>query len=140
MNTNIKKYVLPNLPYLLIFWLFDLFGEAYRVSAGADIDRVANAVINMDSILSVPIPSFAPDDLLVGLLGAAAVRGVVYFKSRDAKKFRKNIEYGSARWGTPKDIKPYIDPVFQKNVLLMAGRARQHARATMLLSHDLPWT
>ena len=118
MKEKIKKYVLPNLPYLLIFWFFDLFGEAYRISAGVGIDKAANAVINMGSILSVPIPSFAPDDLLAGFLGAAAVRGVVYVKSRDAKKFRKNIEYGSARWGTPKDIKPYIDPVFQKNVLL----------------------
>lgn len=118
MKENIKKYVLPNLPYLLIFGLFDLFGEAYRISAGADVDRAANAVINMGSILSAPIPSFAPDDLLAGLLGAAAVRGVVYIKGRNAKKFRKNIEYGSARWGVPKDIKPYIDPVFHKNVLL----------------------
>jgi len=118
MKEKIKKYVLPNLPYLLIFWFFDLFGEAYQISAGAGIDRAANAVINLCSILSVPIPSFATDDLLAGLLGAATVRGIVYLKGRNAKKFRKNIEYGSARWGTPKDIKPYIDPVFQKNVLL----------------------
>lgn len=118
MNDKFKKRVLPNLPYLLIFWFFDLLGESYRISAGTGLDKLANAVVNLGIVFACPIPSFSPDDLLAGLFGAAAIRGVLYIRSKNAKKFRKNVEYGSARWGTPKDIKPYIDPVFRNNVIL----------------------
>ena len=118
MNKEIKRHILTGLPYLLIFWFFDLFGESWRISAGADLDRLLNAVINLNLVFSSPVPSFAPADLLAGLLGAAAVRGIVYLKGKNAKKFRKNVEYGSARWGTPKDIRPYMDPVFRNNIIL----------------------
>lgn len=118
MNDKFKKYILPNLPYLLIFWFFDLLGESYRISAGTGLDKLANAAVNLGIVFACPIPSFAPDDLLTGLFGAAVIWGVLYIRSKNAKKFRKNVEYGSARWGTPKDIKPYIDPVFRNNVIL----------------------
>ena len=118
MKERSRKYVLPNLPYLLLFWLFDLLGETYRISEGTDFDKLANAVINLGFVLSSPAPSFAPDDLLAGLFGAEAVRGILYVRSKNAKKYRKNVEYGSARWGTPKDIKPYMDPSFRKNIIL----------------------
>ncbi len=118
MKEKIRKYILPSLPYLLLFWLFDLLGETYRISEGTDVDKLANAVINMGFVLSSPTPSFAPDDLLTGLFGAAAVRGILYVRSKNAKKYRKNVEYGSARWGNEKDIRPYVDPVFKNNVIL----------------------
>lgn len=118
MKERIRKYILPNLPYLLLFWLFDLLGETYRISEGTDFDKLANAVINLGFVLSSPAPSFTPDDLLAGFFGAAAVRGILYVRSTNAKKYRKNVEYGSARWGTPKDIKPYMDPAFRKNIIL----------------------
>jgi len=119
MNYNIRKYVLPNLPYLLIFWLCDLLGEAYWLAPGADMAvKTVNVIVGLGSMLASPLPSFYPPDLLIGLLGAATIRAAVYIKGRDAKKFRKNVEYGSARWGKSKDIKPYIDPVFSKNVIL----------------------
>jgi len=119
MNDNIRKYVLPNLPYLLIFWLCDLLGEAYRLAPGADMAvKTVNMIVGLGSMLASLLPSLYPTDLLVGLLGAAAIRAAVYIKGRNAKKFRKNVEYGSARWGKPRDIKPYIDPAFSKNVIL----------------------
>lgn len=118
MNKEIKRHILTGLPYLLIFWFFDLFGESWRISAGADLDRLLNAVINLNLVFASPVLSFAPADLLAGLLGAAAVRGIVYLKGKNARKFRKNVEYGSARWGTPKDIRPYMDPVFRNNIIL----------------------
>jgi len=119
MNYNIRKYVLPNLPYLLIFWFCDLLGEAYRLAPGADMAvKTVNVIVGLGSMLASPLPSFYPPDLLIGLLGAATIRAAVYIKGRDSKKFRKNVEYGSARWGKPRDIKPYKDPVFSKNVIL----------------------
>lgn len=119
MNDNIKKHLLPNLPYLFLFWLFDLLGEAYRLAPGTNmVVRIVNVIAGLGSLFASPLPSFCPFDLLVGLLGATAIRAGVYIKGRNAKKFRKNVEYGSARWGRSKDIKPYIDPIFQRNVIL----------------------
>lgn len=89
MKERIRKYILPNLPYLLLFWLFDLLGETYRISEGTDFDKLANAVINLGFVLSSPTPSFASDDLLAGLFGVAAVRGILYVRSKNAKKYRK---------------------------------------------------
>ena len=115
MNAKIKKYVVPNLPYLLIFWFFCKIGEAYRLAAGADFG------MKLLGMMKTIGPAFAPGhgfDLLVGLVGAVALRLVVYNKVRNAKKFRKDVEYGSARWGTAKDIAPFVDPKFENNVIL----------------------
>ena len=118
MNAKIKKYVVPTLPYLLIFWFFCKIGEAYRLAAGADFGM---KLIGMMKTIGPAFGTIAPGhgfDLLVGLVGAVALRLVVYNKVRNAKKFRKDVEYGSARWGTAKDIAPFVDPKFENNVIL----------------------
>ena len=121
MTDKIKKYVLPYLPYVLIFWFFTKCGEAYRISEAKDfINRLMDCVLNLGTVLSKPLPSFNLIDLLVGLIGAAAVYGIVYVKRKNAKKWRKDVEYGSARWGGSKDIQPYIDPNPNKNIILTA--------------------
>ena len=116
---NIKKIILPNLPYLLFALLGTKCGQAARLAPGLDFSQKALHILDgfrlaFESLL----PSFHPADLLVGLLIAAALRLAVYVKGKNAKKFRKNMEYGSARWGTPEDIAPYIDPVFENNIIL----------------------
>ena len=99
MSDKLKKYVLPNLPYLLIFWLADKLGQAFRLSTGANIGKKLMDAVNGLALLGRdPLPSVHPRDLLCGLAGAAAIWLVVYFKKKNAKKWRKNIEYGSARW------------------------------------------
>ena len=116
---NIKKIILPNLPYLLFALLGTKCGQAARLAPGLDFSQKALHILDgfrlaFESLL----PSFHPADLLVGLLIAAALRLAVYVKGKNARKFRKNMEYGSARWGTHEDIAPYIDPVFENNIIL----------------------
>ena len=116
---NIKKIILPNLPYLLFALLGTKCGQAARLAPGLDFSQKALHILDgfrlaFESLL----PSFHPTDLLVGILIAAALRLAVYVKGKNAKKFRKNMEYGSARWGTHEDIAPYIDPVFENNIIL----------------------
>lgn len=119
-NIDIKKYVLPNLPYLFIFWFFVKVAEGYRLAAGADmVTKAMGALSGLGAVIAKnPLPSLHPRDLLIGVIGAAAVRAVVYFKGKNAKKYRHGVEYGSARWGTSEDIKPFIDPKFDQNILL----------------------
>ena len=116
---NIKKIIIPNLPYLLFALLGTKCGQAARLAPGLDFSQKALHILDgfrlaFESLL----PSFHPADLLVGVLIAAALRLAVYVKGKNAKKFRKNMEYGSARWGTHEDIAPYIDPVFENNIIL----------------------
>lgn len=119
MKSTVKKLLLPNLPYLFIALLATKIGEAWRLASGADFAaKLLHLMDGFAAAFQSPLPSFYPWDLIVGLLLAAALRLAVYVKGRNARKFRKNVEYGSARWGTPADIKPYIDPVFENNVLL----------------------
>ena len=125
MNTNIsakiKKYVLPNLPYALIFWFCNKIGTAYRMAPGEDmLQKVLGAMSTLNAALASPLPSFLPFDLLVGAAGAGIIYLVVQNKKKKAKKFRNDIEYGSARWGEPKDIAPYVDPKPENNVILTA--------------------
>ena len=118
MKTTIKK-LLPNLPYLFIGLFATNLGEAWRLASGADFSaKLLHILDGLAAAFRNPMPSFHPRDLLIGLLLAAALRLAVYVKGRNARKFRKNVEYGSARWGTVKDIQPYIDPVFENNVIL----------------------
>ena len=116
---SLKKALVPNIPYLFILWACLKIGTAYRLAAGADF---AHKLIGMAQTINVafadPAPGLAPFDWLVGIVGAAAIRLFVYCKAKNAKKFRRDVEYGSARWGTEKDMKPFTDPVFQKNVIL----------------------
>ena len=119
-NIDIKKYLVPNLPYVMMFWFFSKIAEGYRLSAGTDaVTKAMAAVSGLGATITAnPLPSFHPRDLLIGIAGAAAVRAVVYFKGKNAKKYRHGVEYGSARWGTKEDIKPFIDPKFDNNILL----------------------
>lgn len=119
-SIDIKKYVVPNLPYVMMFWFFSKIAEGYRLSAGADaVTKMMAAVSGLGAAITEnPLPGFHPRDLLIGVAGAAAVRAVVYFKGKNAKKYRHGVEYGSARWGTQEDIKPFIDPKFPDNILL----------------------
>ena len=119
MKPELKKLLILNAPYLLFVYLFDKIGQAVRLSPGADLSgKVLSLADGFSAAFSNPLPSLAPMDLLIGITGAVLIRLMVYFKGKNAKKYRKGIEYGSARWGNAEDIKPYIDPVFQNNVLL----------------------
>ena len=119
MNTKIKKYVVPNLPYLFIFWFFCKVGTAYRLAEGADFGaKLIGMMKTIGPAFGTITPGLAGFDLLVGLVGAVVLRLVVYNKVKNAKKFRKDVEYGSARWGTAKDIAPFVDPKFENNVIL----------------------
>ena len=119
MNTKTKKLLLMNLPYLFVALFATKFGQAWRLAAGADASgKLLHLMDGFTAAFSSPLPSVYPTDLSVGILLAAALRLAVYVKGRNAKKFRKNVEYGSARWGKAEDIRPYIDPVFENNVIL----------------------
>ena len=118
-QVNVKKLVLLNLPYFLLGLFATNLGEAWRLATGADASA---KMLSFFSTLPVALgswwPSLHPLDLLVGLCCGAGLRLAVYLKGKNAKKYRHNVEYGSARWGTHEDIAPYIDPVFQNNVIL----------------------
>ena len=119
MKPELKKLLILNAPYLLFVYLFDKIGQAVRLSPGTDLSgKVLSLADGFSAAFANPLPSLAPMDLLIGIAGAVLIRLMVYFKGKNAKKYRKGIEYGSARWGNAEDIKPYIDPVFQNNVLL----------------------
>jgi type IV secretion system protein VirD4 len=118
-SINLKKLILPNLPYLLFVYLFDKVGQAARLAPGADLSgKLLSIGDGFAAAFSSLAPSLHPADLLAGTLGAALLRLAVYVKGKNAKKYRKGMEYGSARWGSTDDIRPYIDPVFENNVLL----------------------
>ena len=118
-SINVKKLILPNIPYLLFVYLFDKVAQAARLAPGADLSgKILSIGDGFAAAFSSFAPSFHPIDLLIGIAGAVLIRLIVYFKGKNAKKYRKGIEYGSARWGNAEDIKPYIDPVFENNVLL----------------------
>ena len=116
---SIKKYVIPNIPYLFILWACLKLGTAYRLAPGADF---AHKLMGLGQSIGPAFADFAPGlhplDWLIGIIGAVGFRLLIYFKSKNAKKFRRDEEYGSARWGTEKDIKPFIDPKFENNVIL----------------------
>ena len=119
MTGKLKKALLPNLPYLLFVWFFDKLCQAVRLSPGADASekllRIAQGFTEAFASLWL---SLHPLDLLLGVAGAALVRLAVYLKAKNAKKYRRGVEYGSARWGRPEDIAPYIDPVPDWNIPL----------------------
>lgn len=120
MNTEfLKKWILPNLPYLFFVYLFDKAAQAFRLAPSADLSgKILYLGKGFAAAFASAAPSFVLADLLIGLAGAALIRLIVYVKGRNAKKYRKGIEYGSARWGKAADIKPYVDPVFDNNVIL----------------------
>ena len=119
MKPEIKKLLILNLPYLLFVYLFDKVGAAVRLSPGMDASqKILHLGEGFTAAFASAAPSFHPADLLIGVAGAVIIRLAVYLKGKNAKKYRKGIEYGSARWGTADDIKPYTDPVFENNIPL----------------------
>ena len=119
MNTKTKKLLLMNLPYLFVALVATKFGQAWRLAAGANVSgKLLHLMDGLTAAFASPLPSFHPADVAVGVALAAALRLAVYVRGRNAKKFRKNVEYGFARWGRAEDIKPYIDPVFENSVIL----------------------
>ena len=116
---DVKKLILLNLPYVFAFYFADKIAAVFRLAPGtAFIDRLTNGFAVFGTAFANPLPSFHPVDLLIGVLAGALLKLAVYVKGKNRKKFRQGEEYGSARWGKPEDIKPYMDPEFSNNVIL----------------------
>ena len=116
---NIKKLLLPNIPYVFIALFATKLGQAWRLAPGMDFSgKVLHIMEGFAAAFQSALPSFHPIDLCVGVAAALLIRLAVYVKGKNAKKFRKNLEYGSARWGKPEDIAPYVDPKFENNIIL----------------------
>lgn len=119
MRDNIKKHLILSIPYLIVWYLADKLGWLYRVAEGTLAgEKLLFVFSNFQAAFHNPLPSFHPHDFLVGVAGALIARGLIYMKQQDAKKFRQGVEYGSARWGTPADIKPYVDENPDNNIIL----------------------
>ena len=120
MRTDkIRKYVLPNIPYLFIGWACLKMGMAYRLAAGANFgEKLLGLMQTIGMAFADFSPGLDPFDWLIGIVGAVAFRLLIYFKSKNAKKYRRDEEYGSSRWGCPKDIQPFVDSKFENNVIL----------------------
>ncbi|QHA01017.1 VirD4-like conjugal transfer protein, CD1115 family [Dehalobacter restrictus] len=119
MNTKTKKLLILNIPYLILALLFTKISQAWRLAAGYEFaSKVLTLPDGFVSAFENPLPSLHSQDLLIGILFGASLRLVVYLKGKDAKKYRKGIEYGSARWGKSEDIRPFVDPLFNNNVIL----------------------
>ena len=116
---NIKKLLLPNIPYVFIALFATKLGQAWRLAPGTDFSgKALHLMEGFAAAFRSALPSFHPIDLCAGVAAALLIRLAVYVKGKNAKKFRKNLEYGSARWGKPEDIAPYVDPKFENNVIL----------------------
>ena len=116
---DVKKLVLLNLPYVFAFYFADKIAAVFRLAPGtAFIDKLTNGFAVFGTAFANPLPSFYPVDLLIGLIAGALLKLAVYVKGKNRKKFRQGEEYGSARWGKPEDIKPYMDTEFSNNVIL----------------------
>ena len=136
-NVNIKKLLILNIPYILLGLFATNLGEAWRLAEGADMSAKLLGFFDTFMVaLSNPLPSFHPLDLVVGIVCGAGLRLAVYMKGKNAKKYRHNEEYGSARWGTAKDIEPFMDQKFEDNIILtkterlmMSNRPKNPANA-----------
>ena len=134
---DMKRLLILNIPYVILGFLATNIGEAWRLAIGADAsEKILGFIATLPIALSNPLPSFHPSDLLVGILFGGGLRLVVYLKSKNAKKFRHNVEYGSARWGSAKDIEPFMAPKFEDNIILtkteslmMSNRPKNPANA-----------
>ena len=137
MSKKTKRLLILNVPYFIVGLFATNLGEAWRLAEGADMSaKLLGFFHALTAALSNPLPSFHPADLLVGISCGAALRLAVYLKGKNAKKFRHNVEYGSARWGTAKDIEPFMSPKFQDNIILtkterlmMSNRPKNPANA-----------
>ena len=136
-KNGLKKIIILHLPYVAAGLLATNFGEAWRLAEGANAsEKTLSLISTLGVAFSNPLPSLHPLDLMIGIIVGAVLRFAVYMKGKNAKKYRHNTEYGSARWGTHKDIEPFEDPVFQNNVILtkteylmMSNRPKNPANA-----------
>ena len=136
-RNEIKRQLVLHVPYIVFGLFCTNLGEGWRMAEGADNpERILSFMTTLPAALSVPLPSFHPFDLMIGAICGILLRIAVYLKAKDAKKFRHNVEYGSARWGTKKDIAPFEDPVFRNNIILtkteylmMSNRPKNPANA-----------
>ena len=136
-RNEIKRQLVLHVPYIVFGLFCTNLGEGWRMAEGADNpERILSFMTTLPAALSVPLPSFQPFDLMIGIICGILLRIAVYLKAKDAKKFRHNVEYGSARWGTKKDIAPFEDPVFRNNIILtkteylmMSNRPKNPANA-----------
>ena len=119
MNRKIKKYLLPNFPYLMAFWFFSKLGTAYRMARGGNAgEKLFGMMEAIGPVFQNYAPGLGLSDLAVGVAGAVGLYFMVQSKIKKARKFRRDMEYGSARWGGPKDIAPFVDSRFENNVIL----------------------
>jgi len=119
MKTDVKKLIILNIPYVIVFYMVDKVAWLYRhVNGDLAGMRLVNTFTNFKLAFQNPIPSFHLTDILIGIAGALIMKAVVYYRGKNAKKFRQGVEYGSARWGTPADIKPYVDEKDDNNIIL----------------------
>ena len=131
---DVKRLAMLNVPYVIVFYLVEKLAWLYRHCVGDSLIEKAMALfLNFQLAFENPLPSIHGVDVLAGVAGVVTVKLMVYLKGKNAKKYRQGVEYGSARWGTPKDIAPYIDPVFENNILLT-----QTERLTMNSRPKLP--
>ena len=136
-RNEIKRQLVLHVPYIVFGLFCTNLGEGWRMAEGADNpERILSFMTTLPAALSVPLPSFHPFDLMIGIICGILLRIAVYLRAKDAKKFRHNVEYGSARWGTKKDIAPFEDPVFRNNIILtkteylmMSNRPKNPANA-----------
>lgn len=118
---SIKKYLLPNLPYMVMAWFFNKVGEAYRISESDKIAyRMMETIENLNGTMAKVLPSLNSFDVLIGIIGGIAFYGIVWVRKKSAKNWRHDVEYGSARWGNRRDIEPFIDPNPDNNIILTA--------------------
>ena len=121
---DVKKLILLNLPYVFAFYFADKIAAVFRLAPGTEfIDKLTGGFASFGSAFANPLPSFHPVDLLIGVAAGALLKLAVYMKAKNRKKFRQGVEYGSARWGKPEDIKPYQDETFDNNVILTQTEA-----------------
>ena len=119
MKVDVKKLIILNIPYVIVFYMVDKVAWLYRhVNGDLAGMRLVNTFTNFKLAFQNPIPSFHLTDILIGIAGALIMKAVVYYRGKNAKKFRQGVEYGSARWGTPADIKPYVDEKDDNNIIL----------------------
>ena len=116
---NLKKHFIPNIPYVVIGLFATNLGEGWQLAVGSNAsEKLLHVVDGLSAAFANPLPSFHLADICIGAAVGGFLRLAVYLKGKNAKKYRKNMEYGSARWGTSADIQPYIDPAFENNIIL----------------------
>lgn len=118
-DVDLKKAILMNMPYISAGYVADLVVRIYRTAPGEDVSQKSIVLMKeLENLFSNPFPSIHPIDIVVGIICGVVLKVIVLQKAKNAKKFRPGVEYGSARWGNKKDIEPFMDPVFEKNIPL----------------------